>query len=254
MYIGVYAAEWEIPAVKASETSSYPTLTFRLGCILLIPMYIKFGRRPTMLFSQLLYVFGTLGCAVSTSYNGFLACRIIHSLGSGVCEALPVQCVNDIYFLHERGKRLSYYTVALCLGAIGPLPAGYMLAAGYSFRLFFYVEFAFAVALFIATFFLVPETAYKRKTHTPSTSSSSSADIVSEKDASVSTHHAGHATSSTVEVGGPAVAISRKSYLASLKPWSGIDHEADFWMMIVRSFSYFLVPQVLWVITSFGES
>lgn len=41
-----------------------------------------------------------------------MACRVIHSFGSGVCEALPVQLVNDIFFLHERGKRLGYYTGA----------------------------------------------------------------------------------------------------------------------------------------------
>ena len=36
--------------------------------------------------------------------------RVFHALGSGVCEALPVQLVNDIFFLHERGKRLGVYT------------------------------------------------------------------------------------------------------------------------------------------------
>lgn len=39
-----------------------------------------------------------------------MAARVIHGFGSGVCEALPVQLVNDIFFLHERGKRLGYYT------------------------------------------------------------------------------------------------------------------------------------------------
>lgn len=63
-----------------------------------------------------------------------MAARIIHAFGSGVCEALPVQLVNDIFFLHERGKRLGYYTVCLCWGSTGPLYAGYMLAAGYSWR------------------------------------------------------------------------------------------------------------------------
>jgi hypothetical protein len=63
--------------------------------------------------------------------------RVLHAFGSGVCEALPVQLVNDIFFLHERGKRIGYYTVCLCLGATGPLYAGYMLAGGYSWRLYF---------------------------------------------------------------------------------------------------------------------
>lgn len=39
-----------------------------------------------------------------------MVARIIHCFGSGVCEALPVQLVNDIFFLHERGKYLGFYT------------------------------------------------------------------------------------------------------------------------------------------------
>lgn len=31
-------------------------------------------------------------------------------INSGVCESLPVQLVNDIFFIHERGKKLGYYT------------------------------------------------------------------------------------------------------------------------------------------------
>jgi MFS family permease len=62
-----------------------------------------------------------------------MACRVLHGFGSGVCEALPVQLVNDIFFLHERGTRLGYYTVCLCLGSTGPLYAGYMLAGGYRY-------------------------------------------------------------------------------------------------------------------------
>ena len=45
-----------------------------------------------------------------------MAARIFQQFGSGVCEALPVQLVNDIFYLNERGKRLGYYTVCLCLG------------------------------------------------------------------------------------------------------------------------------------------
>ena len=39
-----------------------------------------------------------------------MAARVVAALGSGVCEALPVQLVNDIFFIHERGKRIGYYT------------------------------------------------------------------------------------------------------------------------------------------------
>ncbi|OQO00956.1 hypothetical protein B0A48_13645 [Cryoendolithus antarcticus] len=255
VYIPLYAATFRVSFPVASQTSSYPNLCFGLGTILLIPMYMKFGRRPTMLFSQLLYAFGTLGCAVANDYNSFLACRIIVALGSSVCEALPVQCVNDIYFLHERGKRISYYTVALCLGGIGALPAGYMLnAAPHNHKLFFYVHFAFAMALFIATFFLVPETMYKRRVRISPPSSVASDEALHEKHAHVAAQavDTSHVNTANVELSGPAVQPARHSYVSTLKPWSGVDPDIQFFGMILRSFSYFFVPQVLWVITSFG--
>lgn len=53
---------------------------------------------------------GLIGASQAKTYGGLMAARIIHGFGSGVCEALPVQLVNDIFFLHERGKRIGYYT------------------------------------------------------------------------------------------------------------------------------------------------
>lgn len=63
-----------------------------------------------MLFSMLCYCAGLIGASQANSYGGLMAARIIHAFGSGVCEALPVQLVNDIFFLHERGQRIGYYT------------------------------------------------------------------------------------------------------------------------------------------------
>lgn len=167
-----------------------------------------------------------------------MICRVIQSFGAGVCEALPVQLVNDIFFIHERGKRLGYYTVALCLGSTGPIYAGYMLAGGYSWRLFFYVEFAFAMALFILAFFFVEETAYDR-----------------EKMKGV----VGAATIEGGEKGNsagleeiPSNSLSRKSFASTLKPWSRV-YEGPFLMVAVRSFTYFLVPSVFWVIATYGK-
>ncbi|CAD0100636.1 unnamed protein product [Aureobasidium mustum] len=170
VYLEIYSEEFGISVTQASGLVSYPNLVF----------------------------------GFATSYGGLMAARIIHALGSGVCEALPVQLVNDIFFLHERGKRLGYYTVCLCWGSTGPLYAGYMLAAGYSWRLYFYVEFAFACTLLILAFIFVEESAYKRVITTPSTPDSDN-----EKG------HIEH-----VEV--LTLAPLRRSWLQTLKPWSGI--------------------------------
>jgi uncharacterized membrane protein len=165
--------------------------------------------------------------------------QVIHSFGAGVCEALPVQLVNDIFFIHERGKRLGYYTVALCLGATGPIYAGYMLAGGYSWRLFFYVEFAFAMALFFLAFFFVEETTYDREAMKRTLGAATIDDM--EKP--------GKAAVEEVPVGAPG----RKTFVSTLKPWSRV-YPGPFFTVMLRSFTYFLVPSVFWVISTYGKS
>ena len=45
----------------------------------------------------------------------------------------------------------------------------------------------------------------------------------------------------------------RKTFISTLKPWSGIDREAPFFMTILRAFTYFVVPSVFWVVASYGK-
>ncbi|KAF2223695.1 major facilitator superfamily domain-containing protein [Elsinoe ampelina] len=234
VYIGLFAQEFNISPTVASGLVSYPNLIYGFGSLLLVPCYLKFGRRPVMLGSMLCYVVGLIWCSQAKSYGSLMAARIIAAFGSGVCEALPVQLVNDIYFLHERGKRLGWYTICLCWGSTGPLYAGYMLGAGLGWRLYFYVLIAFSGALMIAAFFICEESSYKRKI----ISSPSNSAVALEKEP--------HETA--VETLVPA----RHTYMQTLKPWSGIDHEAEFFMTMIRSFTYFFVPAVFWVIASFG--
>ncbi|CAI6342549.1 unnamed protein product [Periconia digitata] len=253
VYIKLYAEEFGVSPTVASDLVSYPNLAFGFGSLILVPLYLKIGRRPVMLGSMVLFCAGLIGASQATTFGGLMAARIVHGFGAGVCEALPVQLVNDIFFLHERGKRIGYYTVALCFGSTGPLYAGYMLAGGYSWQLFFYVVFAFAVALLIFTFFVVEETAYKRNNDVSLSPSNtiSSDPLTSDKPTN---QHQETIQPSTIPADTEQAPTTppRKPFLQTLHLWSTIDHSQEFWIMIPRSLTYFLVPQVLWVITSFG--
>jgi len=129
VYIGIFIEQFHVTPTQASDLVSYANLAFGFGSLLMVPLYHKIGRRPVMLGSLILvsplsapfsppvadssgfqYAAGLLGCALSNSYGTLMAFRIIHNFGSSVCEALPVQLVNDIFFLHERGTRLGFYT------------------------------------------------------------------------------------------------------------------------------------------------
>ncbi|OTA98010.1 hypothetical protein M426DRAFT_326317 [Hypoxylon sp. CI-4A] len=239
-YVDLWAEEFGVSPTAASELVSYPNLLFGFGSLIFVPLYLKYGRRPIMLLSLLTFAAGLIGASQATTYNGLLAARIIHGFGSCVCEALPVQLVNDIFFLHERGKRIGYYTVCLCLGTFTSLPAGYMLAGGYGWRLFFYVEFAFAMALFVLAFFFVEETLYDREAF---------------RSASISRDDSEKEGTQEVEAGvqqSVLIVPSRKSFLQTLRLWGRVDRDVPFFTTMLRSFTYFLVPQSFWVISTFG--
>lgn len=139
--------------------------------------------------------------------------------------------------VHERATKLGVYTICLCLGATGPLYAGYMLAGGQSWRLYFYIEIALAGLLLILAFLFVEETAYKRNTHIDSYPSSKGTDKSEPNIEHLELH-----------TNVPA----RRSFTQNLKVWSGIDHDEDFFWTAARSFTYFLIPSVVWVVTTYG--
>lgn len=98
VYIEVFAEAFGITPTKASGLISYPNIMYGVGTLITVPCYLKFGRRPVMLATLLIYLAGLAGASRSNGYGSLMACRIIHAFASGVCEALPVQLVNDIFF------------------------------------------------------------------------------------------------------------------------------------------------------------
>lgn len=117
-----------------------------------------------------------------------------------------------------------------------------MLIEPYSWRLYFYVILAFALALLILTFLFVEESSYRREAHALSPATSGDPRLSNDDE---------KPTQETLDR--PVATIpERIPFIKTLSPLGRYDPDAPFFMTIVRSFSYFLVPQVFWVITSFG--
>jgi MFS family permease len=125
-------------------------------------LYTETSHPPIVSPSPTQFLAGLVAASQATTFTRLMAARCVHTFGAGICEALPVQLVNDIFFMHERGKRIDYYTVCLCLASVAPLVAGSVLSGGHSWRLYFYVCFAFGLAVFVLTVLVVEETSYDR--------------------------------------------------------------------------------------------
>lgn len=121
-----------------------------------------------------------------------------------------------------------------------------MLGGGYSWRLFFYVEAAFAGALLVMATLFVEESTY----HRPKQPSLHSHPIDMHQDKDL----ADEKSQSPVRLENVSTMSvpQRKSLLEILKPWGEIDPQPEFLMTILRSFTYFFVPVVFWVIATYG--
>jgi hypothetical protein len=142
-------------------------------------------------------------------------------------------------------------TVAICIGTVAPLPAAHLLIEPYSWRLFFYVVLSFALALFVLTVLFVEETSYDRKAHLL-------AEQLQSDESQTNTNHEKATTTPLEQAVTPSlqhepISIPKRTpFIKTLSPWGRVDHSVPIFMTMARSFTYFLVPQVLWVVTSFG--
>ncbi|KAK4159514.1 major facilitator superfamily domain-containing protein [Cladorrhinum sp. PSN259] len=257
VYISLWSVEFNIDPNTAAGLVNFPNLIFGFGSILYVPLYRRYGRRPVMLFSLIAYAAGIIGASQATTYSGLMGARLVHAFGSGVCEALPVQLVNDIFFIHERGKKLGWYTVALCLGATGPMFCGFMLQGGLSWTLFFYVEFAFAIALLILAFFFVEESMYFRKSApSPSLPSDSGSNLEVTPSGEKATTKQTEITQVSSSLGSATVDTvnpPRKTFAQQLRIFPDqFDYTSHFWTMPLRAFTHLLVPSTFWVISTYG--
>ena len=103
------------------------------------------------------------GSTVNTkSYKSLLWARVFQGVALAPFEALVNASVGDLYFVHERGKRMAITNVALFGGAfLTPVFVG-KITHTLGWQWSFYLIAIFMGAAFPLVFFFVPETAYKR--------------------------------------------------------------------------------------------
>lgn len=121
-----------------------------VGCLLLQPCALKYGRRSTYVFGSALILCGLILGVKMTSINYFFAYMILAGFGSAPSYATIITSLIDISFLHQKGRILSLYGAVLILGNfLPPVAAGYIVQAQGWKWCFNYLIIFFAVATLI---------------------------------------------------------------------------------------------------------
>ncbi|ACN13685.1 permease of the major facilitator superfamily [Desulforapulum autotrophicum HRM2] len=134
---------------------------FGLGILIWGAVSEKYGRKPILLIGLGLYVFGSIGCALSVNIGQLILARVVQAFGGGAAEAVVTAMVKDMY---SGRKRESVLAVVMSMVVVAPVVAPVMGAALMKFMswnaIFWVLAGVGIVAFFLSL--LLDETLQKR--------------------------------------------------------------------------------------------
>ena len=105
----------------SSKIAAYSTTTAIIvggvSPFLFAPLANYYGRRPVTLIAILITVAGSIASGKAPTFSALLGTRALSGFGFGGMMSIGTACVNDMYFLHERGKATGVYTIFVTNGA-----------------------------------------------------------------------------------------------------------------------------------------
>ncbi|KAK5110842.1 hypothetical protein LTR62_005553 [Meristemomyces frigidus] len=196
-----------------------------------------------------LYLVGTVVIIISSAWGGgsgknyrsLLAARFFQGVGLAPFEALVNASVGDLYYVHERGKRMALSNLSLFGGAFfTPVIVG-KLTDSIGWQWSFYLLAIFTSAMLPLVILFVPETTYIRADYL-NTDMATTSDLTEHTKQDIELHQ----PSSTNSVDDQPRAYPSLFSKANLSPFNGRKTNESFWKLLLRPFPLFFHPGILW--------
>ncbi|MBS1747359.1 MAG: sugar porter family MFS transporter [Bacteroidetes bacterium] len=118
----------------------------------------KWGRKPGLLITAVLFIITSLGTAFSQSFTAFIVYRIIGGIAIGAASALSPMYIAEVAPAAYRGRLVSLNQLTIVIGILIAFFSNYLIAkyADNSWRLMLGMQL-FPAALFLLFLFFIPE-------------------------------------------------------------------------------------------------
>lgn len=110
----------------------------------------RFDRKKLLLFFYVGFIFGTILCALATTYEFLLIARIVTGIFGGVIGSISFAIISDLFRLEQRGRVMGFVQMAFSASQILGLPIGLLLANEFGWHSPFWMIAAFSIFVGIA--------------------------------------------------------------------------------------------------------
>ena len=158
LYFGGYS-----PQVMSYSITTVVAL-LAVGPLFWVPVSLKIGKRPVYFYSVIGSTFMLLWNALSQSYGSFIAGCAMHGFFISAGSAVGAASIRDMYFLHDRGRKISWWTAAILSGSsLAPLLGGCIQYATGRWQDPYWLAFGISVISIPMVMFWIPESAWDRE-------------------------------------------------------------------------------------------
>jgi sugar porter (SP) family MFS transporter len=107
---------YNLDEISKGWTVSCLIIGCMIGCVVAGPASSRYGRKPTLILTALVFLISSLGCALTSHYFAFITCRIIAGIAVGAASMLAPIYIAELSPPQHRGKLVSLNLFAIFLG------------------------------------------------------------------------------------------------------------------------------------------
>ncbi|GAA5942589.1 uncharacterized protein JCM15063_000045 [Sporobolomyces koalae] len=236
------------PIGKVAQLAGSLVLTIGVGSWWFAVIQQKFGTRPAFLLASLLQLVSMLWAGGSgANYPSLLASRVVQGISMGCYFNCVPSAINHIFFVHQRGKRMAVWNIALVGGVnIGPVISAQIIQRQ-DFTFVFWWQGLAAGLLFLMTIAFVPEMYYDRSYY------EAEIDARRQRAGSFDTEKEKDEMAATAVIAPATVDIHHsQSKWAAYKPFSGSKSNQSIFIILFRPFLHVTSPAVVWGALTFS--
>jgi DHA1 family bicyclomycin/chloramphenicol resistance-like MFS transporter len=157
--------ELAITPAAAQQTLSVFLFAYAFMTLFFGTLSDSFGRRPVILASLMVFLAGSVGCAVAPNLAWLLAFRLLQGLSAGAGNVVGRAMIGDLFDGAAAQRMMAFVQMVFGLApAIAPILGGWLLSF-FGWRSIFIFIVVFTITVLIISVRVLPESLERKRRH-----------------------------------------------------------------------------------------